>query len=151
MNLSLPQRKKLTHEIPSWITSEGVFFITICTSPRGVNTLCHPRFAERIWESVAYRQERKDWWIHLMLLMPDHLHTLASFPPPGQMTTVIQHWKHYLAKDLGIKWQRGFFEHRLRRTESLRQKTEYIIYNPARAGLTRSAEEWPYVWRGNER
>ena len=148
MNLSLPQRKTLIHDIPSWIGSEGVFFITVCTLPRGVNTLCHPRFAERIWDSLSYRQERKEWYIHLMLLMPDHLHTLASFPPTKQMTTMIRSWKRYLAKDLRIKWQRGFFDHRLRRTESLQQKTEYIIHNPVRSGLVLAPDDWPYIWRG---
>ena len=82
-----------------------------------------------------------------MLLMPDHLHTLASFPPAKQMALSIGSWKRYLAKDLGIKWQRDFFDHRLRKNESLQQKTDYIIHNPVRAGLVLTADDWPYIWR----
>jgi len=36
---------------------------------------------------------------------------------------------------MGIKWQRDFFEHRLRSDESWREKADYILANPVRKGL----------------
>jgi hypothetical protein len=36
-------------------------------------------------------------------------------------------WKRWTARQMGIEWQRDFFEHRLRSDESLREKTDYIL------------------------
>jgi hypothetical protein len=64
---------------------------------------------------------------------------------------VVSGWKKWTASQLGIGWQRDFFEHRLRNDESARQKADYILYNPVRAGLVERPEDWPYVWFGNNR
>ena len=85
--------------------------------------------------------------MHLIVLMPDHLHCLASFPSDQNMQSVISKWKEYTAKKLAIQWQRDFFEHRLRTDESLRDKSDYILMNPVRRGLVKNPKEWPYVWR----
>jgi hypothetical protein len=42
--------------------------------------------------------------------------------------------------------RRGFFDHRLRREESLRDKADYILHNPVRKGLVARPEDWPRVW-----
>lgn len=78
--------------------------------------------------------------------MPDHLHALLSFPKMEAMPQVIRAWKHYLATQHKIEWQRDFFDHRLRHDESHEEKLDYIRMNPVRAGLATSPEEWPYVW-----
>ena len=41
-------------------------------------------------------------------------------------------------------WQRGFFDHLVRNTESYAQKWDYVRENPVRAGLVSTAEEWKY-------
>jgi REP element-mobilizing transposase RayT len=41
-------------------------------------------------------------------------------------------------------WQRGFFDHLIRNTESYAQKWDYVRENPVRAGLVSKAEEWQY-------
>jgi hypothetical protein len=51
---------------------------------------------------------------------------------------------------LKIDWHRDFFEHRLRKDESFRQKADYILLNPVRAGLTKLPEERPYVLIGEQ-
>ncbi len=79
--------------------------------------------------------------------MPDHCHALLSFPEAGpSIIKTIADWKHWLAFKLKIRWQRDFFEHRIRRDESGEQKMAYILENPVRAKLVACAEEWPYVW-----
>jgi putative transposase len=142
-----PQRKKLPHGLSLSIHADtATFFITICCEPKGKNQLCREDNAAGIFESVAFRQSRRDWWMELLLLMPDHLHVLVSFPSDKDMTTVISQWKEILAKKLGIRWQRDFFDHRLRSDESLRDKADYILQNPVRCGLIERAEDWSYVW-----
>jgi len=41
-------------------------------------------------------------------------------------------------------WQRGFFDHLIRNTESCAQKWDYVRENPVRAGLVSTAEKWKY-------
>jgi putative transposase len=142
----LPKRKKLPHEIPSWVSDGAIYFITICTQPRGVNQLCRPKEAAWIRESMDFRQARGDWWIHLALLMPDHLHVLMSFEREQGMNAAIAQWKRYAAREIKIQWQTDYFEHRLRNDENVDEKAHYIRMNPVRAGLVGTPQEWPYVW-----
>jgi REP element-mobilizing transposase RayT len=78
--------------------------------------------------------------------MPDHLHALIQVPEKYKLTQVIASWKGYLAKNLGIRWHRGFFDNRIRRSESLNEKWNYIEMNPVRSGYVEKPGEWPYRW-----
>ena len=149
--MTLPQRKYLPHEIPAWVDpSKEVYFITINCELRGLNQLARLEVAERLFETVHHRQENFLWWPHLILLMPDHLHALLSFPPSEKsIQTVISKWKEWTAKTMGIQWQRSFFEHRLRHDESRRQKADYILENPVRKGFAARAKDWPYIYFGD--
>ena len=91
-------------------------------------------------------KDNKAWYPHLVLFMPDHLHMLVSFGEKPGMLASIKNWKRYTARIAGIRWQDGFFDHRLRRDESFVEKAAYIRMNPVRAGLVKTPEEWPYVW-----
>ncbi len=99
-----------------------------------------------IFESVKFRQRRLDWYVALLVLMPDHLHMLASFPRDQEMTKVITGWKSLLARKSGILWQRDFFDHRLRSNESWEEKADYLRQNPVRGGLATRPEDWNYIW-----
>ncbi len=138
-----PQHKKLPHERPLWLCPEDeIFFITVCCTRRGENQLCSPRIARAIFDSVEFRNKGAAWYAHLICLIPDHLHEHS-------MKQVITDWKRFLATQLQIEWQRDFFDHRLRKEESYREKADYIRANPGRAGLVTQPEEWPYFWTAN--
>ena len=146
--MDVPRRKTLPHEIPSWVDPQKeVYFITIKCEKRSRNQLALPEVSERLFETVRLRQERFLWWPHLFLLMPDHLHALFSFPPSGKpLRLVVSKWKEWTAKELGIVWQRGYFEHRFRHDESRREKADYILQNPVRKKLVARPEDWPFVY-----
>jgi REP element-mobilizing transposase RayT len=78
--------------------------------------------------------------------MPDHLHALIQVPERRKISHVIASWKSYLTKNLGIHWHYGFFDHRIRRSESLNEKWNYIEMNPVRSGFVKNPEEWPHRW-----
>jgi len=143
-----PQRKHLPHNLPSWVDLHGaVFYLTLCCKDRDTNALCARGVHTAICESIENRAARGVWYPYLVLLMPDHLHMLVSFPVAGKrMGAVVGEWKGWVRKATGVQWQRGFFEHRLRSDESRKDKADYILLNPARAGLVSRAEDWPYVW-----
>ncbi len=148
--MALPQRKTLPHQVPLWVDPcREIYFITINCRDRSRNQLARPDVAARVGETVRHRQEQGLWWPHLFLLMPEHLHALLSFPPSGKpLHTIVSKWKEWTAKEIGLVWQRDFFEHRLRAEESRREKADYILRNPVRRGLVRQPKDWPYVYFG---
>jgi putative transposase len=148
--MEVPRRKSLPHAIPLWVDPQKeVYFFSINCQERDRNQLALPDVAERLFETVRYRQEKFLWWPHVFLLMPDHLHALLSFPPSDKpVKRVMSKWKEWTAKELGLQWQRDFFEHRLRHEESRRAKSDYILQNPVRRQLVSRPEDWPFVYFG---
>jgi len=144
-----PERKTLPHAIPPWVENGADYFITVCARPRGVNQLCLDDTANLIRESLWFRQEMGELWIHLLLLMPDHLHAIMSFSPHVGMEKSMTDWKRYTCIKAGIEWQRDFFDHRLRKNESYLEKAHYIRMNPVRAALVERPQDWPYVWEND--
>ena len=149
--MDLPQRKSLPHDIPLWIDPHReIYFITINSRERARNQLALPEISAHLFDTVTHRQEKRLWWPHIFLLMPDHLHALIAFPPSGKpLQTVVSKWKEWTAKTMGLAWQRDFFEHRLRQDESRREKAEYILRNPVRKQLAARPEDWPFVYFAN--
>ena len=111
-----------------------------------MDQLCQSAVAEFLKDSLLFYQNQGELWVHVLLLMPDHLHAILSFSPTVGMRKSIAKWKRYAAREKGIQWQRDFFDHRLRKDESVVEKTHYIRMNPVRAGLVDAPEDWPYVW-----
>ncbi len=143
---ALPRRKAPPHGVPSWVQGGAVFFVTICCAVRNENQLCEQEIAATLFEAVEFRQTRGDWHVHLLVLMPDHLHLLVSFPSDEAMKRVISNFKEMTAKKTGVTWQQNFFDHRLRSGESFDEKAHYVRMNPVRKGLVTCAEDWPYIW-----
>jgi REP element-mobilizing transposase RayT len=137
-------RKRLPHDVPSWAPDGSIYFITINASPRGSDVLLAQ--ATALWDSVQFISKQGRWWPRLFVVMPDHVHGLFCFTREVGIQKVVRDWKHYTAHDLGIPWQRDFFEHRLRRDESLDEKSHYIRMNPVRRGLCAAPEDWPFIW-----
>jgi len=146
--MSLPERKHLPHDIPLWVDpNREIYYLTVNCHVRGQNQLAHVAVAQALFETVAFRNAKHMWYAYLFLVMPDHVHALLSFPPSDKpLRSIVSEWKGWTAKKLGINWQSDFFEHRLRQDESRRQKGDYILHNPVRAGLVQRPQDWPHVW-----
>jgi putative transposase len=136
------QRKTLCHIPPVSASTGSWFFITICCQQRGINQLCLPATAPPLLEDAVFYHTSQRWVLHLLLLMPDHLHLIAGFPMDTTMSAVIRDWKRLTARRTGVGWQRNYFDHRVRPDEGLQEKTDYIRQNPVRAGLVKTAEDW---------
>jgi REP element-mobilizing transposase RayT len=85
-----------------------------------------------------------DWYVRLLLLMPDHLHALIAPAPDKQLRTLIADWKRFVTSRTGVVWQKNFFDHRLRSGESWEEKAAYIRANPLRAGLIAQNDPWEF-------
>jgi REP-associated tyrosine transposase len=146
--MKIPDRKRLPHDIPLWIDpTNACYFITICCARRGINQLASDPIASHLIETIKYRNAQEIWNVRLAMLMPDHVHLVVWFPDAEKrIQSIVNKWKEWTAKTLKVAWQRDFFEHRLRKEESFREKADYILANPVRAGLAERVENWPYVF-----
>ena len=146
-----PVRKKLPHTVPQWVPEGSSFFITIKCLPPGRNQLCQAGIGDHILAAMAYNHQKLLWHCRICLLMPDHLHAIIAFPCKAGMKTLVTNWKKFTALDFGVKWQRDFFDHRLRNHYQLQEKTEYILMNPVRKGLCERMEDWVWIYRPTDR
>jgi putative transposase len=139
-------RRALPHDPPLSIdTTDSIFFITICCKRRGGNQLCHDDVAAKLFEATRFYERKHEWFIHLLVLMPDHVHFLVSFSREALIEDIVARWKRYTSTHAKIKWQRDFFDHRLRGDEGFREKADYVLENPVRAGLVDDFEKWPFM------
>ena len=127
------------------ISAVRFFFITCCTIDRLEQTLLQPAIAHGLLDSIAHRVGKGGWWAHAVTIMPDHVHLVLSFPQEAVITKCIRDWKHWTAHRHGIRWQRDFFEHRLRNDESFDEKVDYVLQNPVRAGLAADWRDWAFT------
>jgi len=137
----------MDHVSPEWVRYEADYFVTICGKRRNDNQFCCPSLGTILLDTIRFRHNKGIWFCHLAVLMPDHIHLLLGFRDIPRISLVIGDWKRWLAQSHNISWQENFFEHRLRREESLGDKAEYMLQNPVRAGLVDEAQDWPYTWR----
>ena len=125
-----------------------LYFVTFCTWHRAKILACdvvHASFIE-------YATQNLSRGIHTgrYVLMPDHIHLFVSPPRNLRLENYVrllkQHLNRALRVDLpnGRLWQPGFFDHLVRANESYRQKWEYVLQNPVRAGLVKAGQDWPY-------
>jgi putative transposase len=139
-------RKRLDHTTHFAGRFGAIYFITICCQRRRVNQLCHDDTAAVLASTARIYHEQARWNLNVLLLMPDHLHALIGVDGRTSLGKLIRDYKRITAKIAGIKWQRNFFDHRLRHDESLAEKFAYVCQNPVRAGLIRSENDWPYIF-----
>jgi len=141
-NIRLPREQ---YEIPA-----RIFSITICTSGRRP-LFQNENFARKIIHTLQSGPLGEQTKRYAVCLMPDHLHIMAS-PVKGNLIDAINSWKSYTANLLikngltGACWQRGFYDHALRKEEDIRVVAEYIVNNPVRAGIVNRWQEYPYSW-----
>jgi hypothetical protein len=57
---------------------------------------------------------------------------LVGVSGDAQLSNLVRDFKRIATRIVKIDWQRNFFDHRLRRDESLAEKFEYIRQNPVR-------------------
>ena len=163
---TLPSRKRLNHRGPLSIdVSSAWYFMTLCADghapwvgsrvPRDRNCtqMDFADVATAILSAARWYHEHGKWRLALFLVMPDHLHFIAQFPDgdgghAGRVTlpmvTLIQQFKSYLVRAYGIRFQRDFFDTRLRDDAHFAEKCEYVLGNPVRKGLCVTPEEWPH-------
>ena len=79
------------------------------------------------------------------VVMPNHVHVLASFPSDAAMLTQCESWKHFTATQInralrqkGRFWQQDAFDHLVRSLDQFEYLRRYVVENPEKAGILAS-------------
>jgi REP element-mobilizing transposase RayT len=106
---------------------------------------------DAILSTACHFQNIGKWNLALLLVMPDHLHLIANIVSgamgssrPTGLERVIRDFKRSVSRLFGIRFQRDFFDTRLRDDAHFAEKYNYILGNPVRKGLCSTQAEWPY-------
>ena len=128
-----------------------IYFVTACTHERR-KFLANSSMVECVTLFARAGADHGSW-MGAFVLMPDHWHAfvaLAADNGHGQLSAWMKSSKNFMSKKLradGVQaphWQKGYFDHVLRSSESYAQKWEYVRDNPVRAGLVERWEDWPF-------
>jgi REP element-mobilizing transposase RayT len=124
------------------------YFITANSEAR-IPVFADPQVADIVIRALYHLRSRGRLKLHAFVLMPDHLHFVASLGPVEDLPRLIHSLKSYTAKEIngrlakkGKVWQRGYYSHGIRNEMDAVQKIEYITRNPVRAGLSETVEDY---------
>jgi REP element-mobilizing transposase RayT len=147
-------RRNLPH-----LQQEGTtLYVTFCTFRRWVL----PEPARTLVLEHCLRDHGVKLRVHGAVVMADHVHMVFTQLPDeqGNMFGLAQilggikgasaHRVNQALRRRGHIWQDESFDHILRCDENVQQKVEYICQNPVRKGLVQSADDYPWLWRGQD-
>lgn len=127
-----------------------IYFLAVCTADRRpllASPIMHDAFG-RFAQAAAERGA----WVGRYVLMPDQMHLFVALEDHrigvSDWVTSLKNWiskAFRTSEEPSPHWQKGFFDHVMRGSESYAQKWDYVRENPVRAGLVAQAEAWPYA------
>ena len=130
--------------------SPHTYSITICTANRKQIFDNNEIVSEMVkhLEEPAYKL---NYQILAYCFMPDHIHLLVGANEAhSNLIEFIKHFKqktgHGFKRRHGINlWQRSFYDHILRKEESVIETVRYIFNNPVRKGLVEEFRQYPFL------
>lgn len=148
MTAESPRKPRLSRLDRVWV-DDPIYFVTACTCERKALLANHEIHCALI--DFGKQGPQFGAWLGRYVLMPDHLHAFVAL---DEEKITLAKWmkslKNALSKTLRNRkipsphWQKTFFDHVLRNSESHSEKWGYVYLNPVRAALVERPEEWLY-------
>jgi REP element-mobilizing transposase RayT len=148
--------------------AESPHFLT-CTIVGWLPVFTRIKYLEIIISSLTFCRQQKGLRLHAYVILDNHLHLVAS---SDNLSLVMRDFKRHTAKEIlavareenklwllkqfeflkGAHktksqhqvWQEGFHPQTITTEDMLRQKLDYIHYNPVRIGVVDHPEDWCY-------
>ena len=150
--MSAEIRKQRLSRLNLVFVRSPIYFVTACTQNR--RNILPTRAIHETFLRFGQEGPSHGAWIGAYVIMPDHLHLfVATDDEQIAISAWMKSLKNTISKTLrenGVApphWQKTFFDHLLRSSESYSEKWKYLCENPVRAGLVASAGDWPYLGR----
>jgi putative transposase len=141
--------KKIRLEKSIYNQTANACSITMCTNNRQAVFKCED-FSMTCIELLRAYFQKHHIPIFAYCFMPDHLHLLLSSSPNKDIVNFVREYKSLTTRlswnyDLeGTLWQKSFFDHFLRKEESLNKVAQYTLDNPVRKNIVRVWHEYPF-------
>ena len=147
---------------------EAPHFIT-CTIVGWLPVFTRIKYLDIITASLSFCRQTKGLRLHAYVILDNHLHLVVS---ADNLSQVIRDFKRHTAKEILATarqedkqwllkqfeffkkvhksdsqhqvWQEGFHPQAIATEDMLRQKLDYMHYNPVRIGLVDRPEDWRY-------
>jgi REP element-mobilizing transposase RayT len=146
-------------EFPPQSTSSGEAFLCLDRLLDGARIgptyLAMPSIAGIVADSMRHCSEI-DYRLHAWVIMPNHVHLLAT--PRTDVSEFMRRIKGYTARQANALlhrtgqafWQEESYDRLVRTPGEFTKIEAYILNNPAKAGLARSAAEyrWSSAYQG---
>ncbi len=145
-----------------------IYFIT-STITNWIPVFTSKEYFDIIILSLKFCQEKKNLIIHSYVILDNHFHLICS---NEKISNVISSLKMFTAKEILSKlnfdkktwllnqlsywkkdyktesehqiWQEGFHPKEILDDQMMKQKIEYVHYNPVKRGFVRKSEDWIY-------
>jgi methylmalonyl-CoA mutase cobalamin-binding domain/chain len=113
----------------------------------GACHLSNPQIAELVKDALLHFDGDR-YNIHTWCIMPNHVHVLFTAAEGHQLKDILQSWKSFTSKKTnsilgtsGTFWLDEYYDHLIRDAEDFGNQSNYILNNPAKAGLN----DWKWV------
>jgi len=146
---TMPSERKIIRLAPNRYLGRNIYFVTFCTDGR------RPAFQpsdQAIWIIQTLKQvsDASGFQVHAYCVMPDHVHIVvegaSDMSDLGQFVKAFKQLTafHYKKRSGQALWQRRFYEHILRPSDSLDAVIWYVWLNPVRAELCADPKSYPH-------
>ena len=111
--------------------------------------LARPKIAEVVAATLKHYNGQR-YTILAWCLMPNHVHVVFTAHSGSTLAEILHSWKSFSASRAnrllgrtGPFWQREYYDHLVRDDRDLERVVQYVLDNPAKAGLV----DWRWVGR----
>ena len=121
--------------------------LTCCTCDR--RPVFHDTISSMATVTALYGLHGDDHRVLAFCVMLDHVHVVVALNrlPPGRFVqaakSIVTRNLRYTGEHTAV-WQRGYYDHVIRRRDGLFRSIRYVLLNPVRKGLVDNWREWPY-------
>ena len=130
---------------------QQAYHVTTCTEARRP-VFCDFASARLLVAEMRSLHEEERVSSLAWVIMPDHLHWLFQLGERETLSAIVKRIKARSAIAIGQLigrgqpiWQRGYYDHAVRRDEDIQAMARYIVANPLRAGLVKHIGDYP-LW-----
>ena len=145
----LPKRKSVRLPTDAYRRNDA-FSVTIAASQRYPWFGLYAELADAAVRLLCDLAAERETALYAWCVMPDHVHLLLQ---DGDIVEFVRLFKGRMTprgrvlEYERVLWQRSFYDHALRKEESLTTVAIYIWQNPVRAGIADHAAS--YAWSGS--
>ena len=128
-----------------WSAPDSEYFVTF-KAQRPTDGLMYPEILCALTQRREYLEAIDRWNVRTWVVMPDHIHVVFTLGRSTSLAQCFRDLKGPLTPSLrrkGVRWQEGYYEHRIRQDEDRLPVFLYVFLNPYRARLLAQSERWP--------